>query len=201
MTAQPSSASYPWRGVELLERAIGYTRVSLALVTPELMAAPTPCARWDLRSLLVHMEDSLTSLHEAGTVRRVGVRVAPRTPPVDLVGALRARACQILAEWSADQDQTSPGGSRDVVVDGRPLTYPVLTSAGALEVAVHGWDVATACGARRPIPDDLAIDLLRIAPVLVTGADRPGRFAPALSPSADASPGERLLAYLGRDGA
>ncbi len=199
MTVQPSSASYPWRGVELLERAIGYTRVSLALVTPELMAAPTPCARWDLRSLLVHMEDSLTSLHEAGTVRRVGVRVTPRRPPVDLVGALRARACQILAEWSADQDRMSPGGSRDVVVDGRPLTSPVLTSAGALEVTVHGWDVATACGARRPIPDDLANDLLRIAPVLVTEADRPGRFRPALGPSADASPGEKLLAYLGRD--
>ena len=130
----------------------------------------------------------------------MGLRVAPRTPPADLVGALRARACQILAEWSAEANRRSgPGGSRDVVVDGRPLTSPVLTSAGALEVTVHGWDVATACGARRPIPDDLANDLLRIAPVLVTEADRPGRFGPALVPPLGASPGERLLAYLGRD--
>lgn len=200
MTAQPAPAPSPWGGVELLERAIGYTRGSLALVTPDLMGAPTPCAGWDLRALLVHMHDSLTSLHEAGSARRVRVRVDP-VPPADLVGALCLRACQLLGEWSADWDltRTTPGLSRDVVVDGRPLTVPVLTSAGALEVTAHGWDVATACGVRRPIPDELASELLRLAPVLVTEADRPARFGPALRPPFGASPGERLLAYLGRD--
>ena len=198
MTSSESSAS-PWGGVELLERAIGYTRGSLALVTADLMTAPTPCEGWDLRELLSHMDDSLTSLHEAGSARRVGTRV-PATPPGDLVTALRHRACQLLAEWSADWARThgGGGGSRDVVVDGRPLTTPVLTSAGALEVTVHGWDVATACGVHRPIPDGLARDLLRIAPVLVTGADRPDRFGPVVTTPPEASAGERLLAFLGR---
>lgn len=188
----------PWGGVELLERAIGYTRGSLALVTPELMSAATPCDRWDLRALLEHMDDSLMSLHEAGAVRRVWLDVAGRSDD-DLVDSIRHKACQLLAEWSADWESFASGeGSPDVLVEGRPLTTPVLTSAGALEVAVHGWDVAVACGARRPLPDELAADLLQVAPVLVTPFDRPGRFAPALTTRPGNSASDRLLAFLGR---
>jgi uncharacterized protein (TIGR03086 family) len=199
VSGRPPSATSPWGGVELLERAIGYTRGSLALVTPALLPAPTPCARWDLRALLSHMLDSLTSLHEAGSVRRVRVGVSGGVP-VDVVDALRAGACQLLADWSDGWIPEGPaaGRLRDVLVEGRPLTSRVLTSAGALEVAVHGWDVSVACGVPRPIPDALASDLLRVAPVLVTEVDRPSRFGPALAPPADASRGQELLAFLGR---
>lgn len=199
MSTRPASAPSPWSGVELLDRAIAYTRGSLALVTADLMAAPTPCAGWDLRALLTHMDDSLVSLHEAASVRRVRVDVPPAAPD-DIVVSLRTRACQLLAEWTADWATGAVGGeSRDVLVDGRPVTSPVLTSAGALEVVVHGWDVAVSCGVPRPIPDDLAAALLRLAPVLVNDADRPARFGPELTAPPGASSGERLLAFLGRD--
>lgn len=199
MSTRPASAPSPWSGVELLDRAIAYTRGSLALVRADLMSAPTPCAGWDLRALLTHMDDSLVSLHEAGSVRRVRVDVPPAAPD-DLVESLRTRACQLLAEWTADWATGAVGGeSRDVLVDGRPVTSPVLTSAGALEVVVHGWDVAVSCGVPRPIPDDLAAALLRLAPVLVTDADRPARFGPQLTAPPGALSGERLLAFLGRD--
>jgi uncharacterized protein (TIGR03086 family) len=162
------------------------------------MAAPTPCDRWDLRALLEHMDDSLMSLHEAGAVRRVWLDVAERSD-ADLVDSIRHKACRLLAEWSADWESLMSGaGSADVLVEGRPLTTPVLTSAGALEVAVHGWDVAVACGAERPLPDALATDLLRVAPVLVTPFDRPGRFAPARETQPADSASDRVLAFLGR---
>jgi uncharacterized protein (TIGR03086 family) len=199
VSASPSSAPSAWGGVELLERAIGYTRGSLALVTPALMDAPSPCAVWDLRALLRHMQDSLMSLLEAGAARRVRMR-APGTTQADPVAELRSLACDLLAEWSTDHAATPVGArSRDVVVDGFPLTPPVLTSTGALEVAVHGWDVAAACGVRRVIPADLATALLAVAPVVVTESDRPARFAPPVDPRPDAVPGERLVAFLGRD--
>ncbi|HLN77018.1 MAG TPA: TIGR03086 family metal-binding protein [Nocardioidaceae bacterium] len=191
------NAASPWRGVELLERAIGYTRGSLTQVTPDRMSAPTPCAGWDLRSLLAHMEDSLVSLHEAGSVRRVRVDV-PAAASTDLVEALRWRACELLADWSADWSTTGTGRGKDVLVDDRPISPSVLTSAGALEIAVHGWDVGVACEAARPLPDGLAADLLRVAPVLVRREDRGTRFGPAISPPPGATPGERLLAFLGR---
>ena len=200
MTTRPTSAPSPWSGVELLDRAIAYTRGSLALVTVDLMSAPTPCADWDLRALLTHMDDSLASLHEAGSVRRVRVDVSPDAPD-DIVVSLRAHACQLLADWTEDWTRAGDRGaaSRDVVVDGRPVTAPVLACAGALEVVVHGWDVAVSCGVPRPIPDDLAAALLRLAPVLVTDADRPARFGPELTAPPGASSGERLLAFLGRE--
>jgi len=200
VTTRPSSVPSPWSGVELLERAIAYTRGSLAFVTADLFSAPTPCAGWDLRALLAHMDDSLESLHEAGSVRRVRVDVAPDAPD-DIVVSLRAHACQLLADWTEDWTRAGDRGaaSGDVVVDGRPVTAPVLVCAGALEVVVHGWDVAASCGAPRPIPDELAAAILRLAPVLVTDADRPARFGPELTAPPGASPGERLLAFLGRD--
>lgn len=207
----------PWGGVELLERGIGYTRGALGHVAERLsdgpvngpingpingrgsvLDAPTPCAQWSLWDLLVHMDDSLVSLHEAGSRRRVDLRPArtTRTAPAALLEGLRRRACQLLSEWSVDWERGHVDG--DVCVDGLALTPRVLTSAGALEITVHGWDVAVACGADHPIPQQLATDLLRVAPLVVGSADRPARFAPALSMPSGASPQDRLLAFLGR---
>lgn len=178
-----------WGGVDLLPRAIDYTRGVLPSVTPGRMGDPTPCAAWDLRALLGHMDDSMQALEEAVVVRRVWRE--PADPRADPVASLRARACRLLDVWNDDT-------GADVCVDGRPLTGAVLSSAGALEVAVHGWDVGWACGVDRPLPDELAATLLPLVPVLVTEADRPSRFGRPAPVRADAPPGERLLAALGR---
>jgi uncharacterized protein (TIGR03086 family) len=181
-------------GVGLLERAMGYTLGSLQLVTPEVMTAPTPCRDWDLQALLHHMNDSLAALHEAVEVRHV-----TRTPPMNLanpvanpVSALRNRACSMLGAWAN-------AGSDDMVsVAGYPLTAGLVTATGAVEVAVHGWDVARACGRPRPIPDQLAEELLPLAELLINEQDRPTRFAVPVPVPPRAAPAERLLAYLGR---
>lgn len=204
----PASTGPPWVGVELLDRAVSYARGSLALVGPDLLAAPTPCREWDLAALLAHLADSLASLHEAGSCGEVRlVATAPGSP--DVRDALRAGTASVLGELPSLTDPrhtghpgrhpAGPGGCRrDVLVGGRPLTRGVVAGAGALEVAVHGWDVSVACGHTRPLPDGLASELLRLAPVIVSEEDRPHRFAPALPMAQDAPPGERLLAFLGR---
>ena len=73
-----------------------------------------------------------------------------------------------------------------------------MAAAGAVEVAVHGWDVARSAGRGRPLPAELAAELLALAPLLVSAADRPARFADPVAVSARATAGERLVAYLGR---
>jgi len=181
-------------GVGLLERAIGYTLGSLQLVTPEVMAAPSPCRHWDLQALLHHMNDSLAALHEAVEVRHVAL-----TPPMSYgdpvtspVPTLQNRACSMLGAWA------NAGPDDLVSVAGYPLTPGVVTATGAVEIAVHGWDVAQACGRPRPIPDELAVELLPLAGLLVKATDRPGRFAVPVPVPAWAAPAERLLAFLGR---
>jgi uncharacterized protein (TIGR03086 family) len=181
-------------GVGLLERAISYALGSLSLVTPEAMANPTPCRDWDLRALLRHLHDSLTALHEAVCAGRIELDGGePDSPYGDPVTALRSRAGELLGTCARTDHP-------DVVsVAGHPLATGLVLGVGAVEVAVHGWDVARACGVDRKIPVALAEELLPLLPFLVTDADRPARFAAPVALPLSAGPGDRLLAFLGRD--
>ncbi len=199
MTGGPARES-PAGAVALLERSLGYTLGSLHLVTPAMMSNPTPCAAWNLERLLAHMNDSLEALYEAMSVGRIDLDgsgagdVGPAEDPVsaDPVAALRNTGCRLLGAWTAAPD---PGA---ISVAGSPLATGVVAGAGAVEVAVHGWDVARGCGARRDIPTPLAEELLDLVPHVVTDADRPGRFAWRVAVAPGAAAGARLLALLGR---
>jgi uncharacterized protein (TIGR03083 family) len=205
-------------GVALLERAVSYTLGQLHGVTAADLSRPTPCPRWDLRGLLEHMDDSLTALQEALDVRQVGPEpgpgygygpapgygygpgpwyrpgpgYGPAGSPVALVGALRDRGCQLLGALAVAADDL-------VWVGGFPIPASVVTSAGAVDIAVHGWDVARACGRGQPIPGPLAEDMLEISALLVSCADRPARFAAQVAVPPQATASDRLVAFLGRD--
>ncbi|GAA1788859.1 TIGR03086 family protein [Planosporangium flavigriseum] len=183
-------------GTTLLERAITYTLGSLHLVTSEALSRRTPCLGWDLRSLLVHMDDSLLAMNEALGLGRVelghaGLAVHDGDRALEMIASLRSRACALLGTSAAD-------GHDLISIGGRPLTPGIVTSAGAIEIAVHGWDVARACGRHRPISPSLAEELLELAPFFVTDADRPTRFAAPIDVPPLAAPGDRLVAFLGR---
>jgi uncharacterized protein (TIGR03086 family) len=181
-------------GIALLERAINYTLGSLQIVTPETLSHPTPCRDWDLRALLGHLNDSLLALSEAVDLGHVDAdgSVGDGDPPGDPVAGLRNRARQLLGAWTAADRRHL------VSVAGSPLTAGIVTGTGAVEVAIHGWDVARACGWHRPIPPSLAEELLELSPLLVTDADRPVRFARPVDVPPLAGPGDRLIAFLGR---
>jgi uncharacterized protein (TIGR03086 family) len=173
--------------LELLERALGYTRVALSSVGPD-RGGPTPCAGWSLADLLVHMDDGLDAfLEAAGGEVRVEV---PRQPGADLA-AMQRKACALLGAWSSPPPAW-------VVVGDRPIPPGLVVAAAALEIAVHGWDVGRATGDGHALPDGLALALIPVAQAVVTADDRPGRFAASLvAPQGTGAAGE-LLAFLGR---
>jgi uncharacterized protein (TIGR03086 family) len=199
----------PGGATGLLAGALRYALGVCALVKPVELASPTPCAEWDIRALLRHLGESVADL-EAGL--RTGClddagQAGPASPlpprgarlaghgEVDRfspVGVLRERAAALLC---ACYD----GGpaERFVVVGGLPLPAGIVACTGAVEIAVHGWDVAAALGRGGSIPPGLATRLLALCPLLATS--REGLFAVAVPVSPDASPGDRLLGYLGRD--
>ena len=179
-------------GVELLERALGYTRTVLASVTDELLDRRTPCRSWDLGELLAHMEDALDAFTE-GAHGRVdcAAQPDPRRPVALRVTALRDKACALLGAWAG----TVPAS---VEVGGLRLDTALLARAAALEVAVHGWDVAQATGLGTRLPEALARDLMSVAQQLVGEADRGLRFGPARPGTDDAPADVRLLRFLGR---
>lgn len=174
--------------VELLDRALAYTRGALADVDDTALDRPTPCTAWTLDRLLDHMADALDAFTEAAG-GWVEVRVPG--PSATRVGALQEKACALLGAWT----RAAPAA---VVVGDLPVEASLLVAAAALEVTVHGWDVAQATGRRTPVPAELARDLLPVARAVVSAPDRGVRFA-AERPAVDSSYPARLLAFLGRD--
>jgi uncharacterized protein (TIGR03086 family) len=182
-------------GTGPLERAIGYAVRAAIDVTPALLPRPTPCRGWTLDLLLQHASESLAALHDGTVTRQIAlIPAAPdRAAAADPGRAFRDRAGRLLAAQAA-----AGGRPRLLDIGDLPLPAVAMECAGAIEIAVHGWDISQACGQHRPIPDELAASLLAIAPLLIPQTGRHPLFGPPVTPAADASPGDRLVAYLGR---
>ncbi|MFG3436181.1 maleylpyruvate isomerase family mycothiol-dependent enzyme [Nonomuraea sp. NPDC047897] len=217
------------RAVSLLERAIAYALGALLLVTRGDLYRRTPCGGWDVADLLAHLDDSVTALHEAADLGRVGLvtgtvpalaasmgRCGGEDPalaasmgrcggedPALVAGAgrcggdpvlvVRDRAATMLGAWAGTLRE------QRVRIGGCSLPAATVAQAGAVEVAVHAWDLARACGRPRPVPPALAADLLDVAATLVADEDRPDRFAAPVAVPPRSAPEDRLIAYLGRD--
>jgi uncharacterized protein (TIGR03086 family) len=182
-------------GIGLLEPAIGYALTAAEAVTPEFLSCATPCRGWDLRTLLRHASESLAAICEGIDAGCIGLYPGAEDPDVasDPARAFRDRAARLLAACAA------PGRDHEVVhIADRLLPAGAMASAGALEIAVHGWDISRACGCCQPIPRALASDLLALAPLLVPDADRHPLFAAPVSVPPEATPSDQLAAFLGR---
>jgi uncharacterized protein (TIGR03086 family) len=180
----------------LLVGAIGYTLGVCALVEPGDMTLPTPCAEWDLGMLLAHLSASVADLETAIRTGTLDLERPPDNAGGDPVETLRDQAAQLLCTvYGYD------GAVRFVAVAGLPVPAGLVACTGAVEIAVHGWDVSAArsaaCHLIPPIPAALATRMLRVCPLVVAG--REGLFAGPVEVPAQASPGDRLVGFLGRD--
>jgi uncharacterized protein (TIGR03086 family) len=196
--------------IGLLAGAVSYMLGVCAPLGPEEMALPTPCPHWDLARLLSHLCESMADLEAALRTGRLDLDGPPGRTGGDPVEALRDRAAELLCAGYC-----YGGPERFVTVGGLPIPAGVVACTGAVEIAVHGWDVSAArarAGRGRaggdgdgdgdgdvreaPIPAALATRMLRLGPLLVAG--REGLFGVPVEVPAQASPGDRLVGYLGR---
>jgi uncharacterized protein (TIGR03086 family) len=190
----PSSAT------GLLAGAISYMLGVCAPVGPGEMALPTPCADWDLAMLLGHLCESMADLETALRTGRLDLGEPVGRVGGDPVEVLRDGAARLLCAGYC-----YGGPECFVAVGGLPMPAGLVACTGAVEIAVHGWDVAAARGRagcdrgvpQTPIPAALATRMLRLGPLLVAG--REGLFAVPVAVPAQASPGDQLVGYLGRD--
>ena len=203
MSGQAGARCAPSGAVTLLASAISYALAACVQVTPAEMALPTPCTDWDLKALLAHLAASMADLESALRTGHLDPEPDdPATPDPDdptipaldgddPVELLRDRAANLLFACYAHH-----GPDQFVLVGDLPLPAEIVTCTGAVEIAVHGWDVRAARGRGAPIPPALATRMLRLSPFLVTG--REGLFGTPVQVPAQASPGDQLVAYLGR---
>jgi uncharacterized protein (TIGR03086 family) len=185
--------------IGLLAGAVSYMLGVCAPLGPGEMALPTPCPHWDLARLLSHLCESMADLEAALRTGRLDLDGPSGRTGGDPVEALRDRAAELLCAGYC-----YGGPERFVAVGGLPIPAGVVACTGAVEIAVHGWDVSAARaragragGVREtPIPAALATRMLRLGPLLVAG--REGLFGVPVEVPAQASPGDRLVGYLGR---
>ena len=195
--------------IGLLAGAVSYMLGVCAPIGPGEMALPTPCPHWDLARLLGHLCESMADLEAALRTGRLDLDGPPGRTRGDPVEALRDGAARLLCAGYC-----YGGPECFVAVGGLPMPAGLVACTGAVEIAVHGWDVSAArARAGRdsassgsaacdrgtsliPIPAALATRMLRLSPLLV--ASREGLFAVPVEVPAQASPGDRLVSYLGR---
>ena len=215
---RPDPAQWPG----LLEPAISYALATVQAVTPELLPHPTPCQGWDVGMLLRHATESLAALQEGIDAGRIGLSPGPDDPAGDPAELFRGQAGRFLSAWTpsartsqtratraetaqtgAARAETAQTGADDcpeiIAIADRRLTLGLMTGVGALEMAVHGWDLSRACGHSQPIPGPLAISLLHISPLLVPRTGRAPLFGPPVTVPPMATPSDQLVAYLGRN--
>jgi len=186
--------------VELLAGAISYMLGVCAPIGAAELTLPTPCPDWNLAMLLGHLCQSMADLETALRTGRLDLYEPVGRAGGDPVEALRDGAAQLLCAGYC-----YGGPECFVAVGGLPMPAGLVACTGAVEIAVHGWDVSAArarAGCDRgisqtPIPAALATRMLRLSPLLVAG--REGLFAVPVEVPAQASPGDQLVGYLGRN--
>jgi uncharacterized protein (TIGR03086 family) len=195
--------------VELLAGAISYMLGVCAPIGAAELTLPTPCPDWNLAMLLGHLCQSMADLETALRTGRLDLYEPVGRAGGDPVEALRDGAAQLLCAGYC-----YGGPECFVAVGGLPMPAGLVACTGAVEIAVHGWDVSAARAragrdgassgsatpdrgtSQIPIPAALATRMLRLSPLLVAG--REGLFAVPVEVPAEASPGDRLVSYLGR---
>jgi uncharacterized protein (TIGR03086 family) len=184
---------------DALDRAVTFAGGVVKGVPADQLTDPTPCTEWDVHALLNHLIGTVWLGEALLGDRTPRHAVAPGgLPAEDLVegdpaAAYAASAAALLAAAGAGDTLTrahqTPFGE---------MPGAVLASFFTLDVAVHGWDLATATGQAADLDPDLATHLLAFAESSITDETRAPRLGPALPPGPDATITDRLMAFLGR---
>lgn len=194
MTADSQAAIDPrpifFRAADQAERVVGAVRT-------DQLGEPTPCAEYDVRTLLGHF---VSVLRRIDTVGRGGhpfdvPQVTTDLPDERVAEAFRDARAAVEKTWSddavLDAVLTLPWGE----MPGRFALQGYVT-----EVATHTWDLATATGDPSTLDPEIAEAALVPARAMLPAEPRGGEvpFGPVVDVPDDASAYDRLVAWFGR---
>ncbi|MEU7892026.1 TIGR03086 family metal-binding protein [Nonomuraea sp. NPDC049152] len=172
---------------DMLKHLTSASRSTVALVrdlSEEELALPTPCADFDVRRLLAHLE-WVAEMFESMAAK------GPRPEQGEYTGDFPERMGRALAAWSepeAWEGESSVG-------------MPMATTAHLLlvDLIVHGWDLAAATG--RPYQqDEQAVEkALAFTEQMAPMGRAKGAFGRQVEVPGDAAALDRLLGVTGRD--
>jgi uncharacterized protein (TIGR03086 family) len=182
--------------VEGVERAVAGFCAEAAGLTSTDLERTTPCAGWDVRSLVSHVAGFYVAVADG----LHGVRVDLVSAMVDLGDdagrAAENAATRMMGAWR------EPGAlDRTLETTIRDMSAALATRIVIGDSLLHAWDLARALSRRFAMPEDLAAAQLAMMQQYYDPATRgPGRsFDVAVDWPDDAPVQERLVALSGRD--
>jgi len=179
-----------------LQKAVDGMAQRWSGVLPEQWALPTPCADWDVRTLLSHVVGELLWMPPmlAGqTIAEVGDRFDGDQLGDDPEAAWAAAASASIAAVAEDGAL-----DRTVHVSFGDISGREYVSQLTCDHLIHGWDLARAIGLDEQLDPELVDFAYDFLGPQADGWRSAGVFGPKVDVPAGASRQDELLALTGR---
>ncbi len=162
----------------------------LADVPPTAWAASSPCEGWSAADVLEHVVST-----EVDFMGQRGVAVSSTEGLAPL-----AAWPVVNTAMQAALDDESVGGTEFDGYFGPTTVAATIDRFYTLDLVIHRWDIATACGlAQHAVLQPDEIESVRASLVGLEAAMRmPGLFGAEVAVADDADEQTKLLAYIGR---
>jgi uncharacterized protein (TIGR03086 family) len=182
-----------------LARAVDGLARRLSDVRSDQWDQPTPCADWDVRTLLHHVVGEflwMPPLLAGQTIAEVGDRFDG-----DILGE-RPQEAASAAAAEALQAAGEPGAlERTVHLSFGDVPGGDYLNQVTSDVVIHTWDLARAVGGDEHLDEALVAEVTAYLLPQVDGWRAAGAFGPAVEVAAGADPQTTLLAATGRSAA
>ncbi len=179
-----------------LEAGVDQARPIIAAIAKEDFELPTPCPEWNVRQLINHMIGALVMFRDVA----VDGEADPSLFERDLVGdnpadSFDSASRSAIAAW---REEGKLDGAAKLPFGEFPASFALQLPA--MDMVVHGWDLARATGQQLAWDPDLVADTLTFCEATFTTPEFRGKdFAPPVAVPDDADDITRLVAFLGRN--
>lgn len=182
-------------------RALAEADRIMAGVKAADLALPTPCADWDLRTLLAHMigqNHGFAAAFEDGDAPVEAYAHRPPNPD-DIAGDWNASSERLAAAFAA----VDPDAKVRLVEMSTEQPFPASLGVTfqLIDTVIHNWDVASALGEPYRPDDELLAPNLEVARMIPGGESReqPGAAFGSILAHDTGDEWAETLALLGRD--
>lgn len=192
-----AESTTPNTSISVLHRqALESTRAFVAGIGASQWADPTPCAKWDVRSLLNHIVvGNLWGVELATdhTISDVGDRLDG-----DLLGDPPLDAYDHSAEAVGFAFEAQGALEAPCAVSYGPVPGSVYAGYRFIDVLIHGWDIAVSTGQPPTLAPHLVEACWDVINPQLADLQASGMFGSHTDPPASTDSQTRLLETLGR---
>jgi uncharacterized protein (TIGR03086 family) len=180
-------APEPLGPITAADAALAVIQPMLRSLTAQDRAKQTPCTEFTCAQVVEHLIGSLTQL-----AAMVGATVVdPEGGSME--NRVAVVAGQAIDAWrTVDLDDTVSGP------DGSSMPASFGASLLAIELLLHGWDIAQGAGRELRVSEEVVTYVRTLADPIVPGGRRRGSFADEVTPADSASALDRFAAFAGR---